>query len=94
MLLLYHFPEWMGRLTVLSLERDEDTEPEGHPLPEYDTLPMVIPVGLEIGAPVAVVDDFDVVGSNPGSPGTDRVGSMPATQHIGASSIRSDCILI
>lgn len=68
--------------------------PEGHPLPEYVTLPIVIPVGLAIGTPVEVAVDFVVVGSNPPSPGLESVGSMPAKAIIGINSTgRSKCIL-
>lgn len=72
-------------LTVLSDERDEDTVPEGHPLPEYVTLLIVIPVGLAIGTPVEVAVDFVVVGK-PGSPGIESVGRMPARAIAGISS--------
>lgn len=56
--------------------------PEGHPFPEYVTLLMVMPVGLAIGTPVEVAVDFVVVG-NPGSPGIDSVGRMPARATAG-----------
>lgn len=81
-------------LTVLSVERDEDTVPEGHPFPEYVTLLIVIPVGLAIGTPVEVAVDLVVVGSNPPSPGIENVGSMLARAIVGISSTdRSKYIL-
>lgn len=83
----------MRILTVLSVERDEDTVPVGHPLPVYETLLIVIPMGLAIGTPVAVAVAFDVVGSNPPSPGIESVGRIPAITDVGISSIGSSCIM-
>lgn len=69
--------------------------PEGHPLPEYVTLLIVMPVGLAIGTPVEVTVDFVVVGSSPPSPGIESVGRMPAKAIVGISSTdRSKCIFV
>lgn len=69
--------------------------PEGHPLPEYVTLLIVMPVGLAIGTPVEVAVDFVVVGSSPPSPGIESVGRMLAKTIVGISSTdRSKCIFV
>lgn len=78
------------------MDKDLDTEPDGQPLPAYEMLPMLTPVGLEIGTPKAVaalVEDLDVVGLGPERPGIDNVGIIPAPARVGNRRIWGNLIV-